>query len=169
MTKFTPTILIDSREQQPWTFTLPTEAAALDAGDYSVKGLSHLVALERKSLPDLLTCIGRERDRFCRELQRLAAYRYRMLVIEADHADLERGDWRSRLQPSHVLGSLASWISRYALPVYLAGNRESAAEFAQRFFVRTAAHLVAELRNLVDTDASLPTLAGRAKAADSTE
>ena len=76
-------IIIDSREQHPFDFQGPTQIGTLATGDYSIVGLEHLLAVERKSLDDLLACIGHERDRFKRELQRLRAYRFRMLVIEA--------------------------------------------------------------------------------------
>jgi len=50
-------ILIDSREQAPFPFTgLRTERVALTTGDYSVKGAEDFIALERKSLPDLVSC-----------------------------------------------------------------------------------------------------------------
>ncbi len=67
------TILIDTREQAPFAFPgMSTEAATLRAGDYSAHGLENEVAVERKSLPDLVACIGRERERFKAELVRLA-------------------------------------------------------------------------------------------------
>ena len=139
-----PVIPIDTREQEPLTFAnLPTQPATLDAGDYSVFGISHHVAVERKSLPDLLACVGRERDRFKRELQRLQAYRFRRLVIEADAAALEAGDWRSQLTPRHVLGSLAAWTAQYGLPVWLAGDHDSAGRFVERFLYRAARSITA--------------------------
>ncbi len=119
--KVEPTIIVDSREQNPLRFdSLPVRVGTLDTGDYSIAGLEHFIAVERKSLDDLLACIGRERDRFKRELQRLRAYRFRLLVVETDAAVLEAGDWRSRLTPSHVLGSCAAWTAQYSLPGWLA-------------------------------------------------
>lgn len=44
-------ILIDSREQLPWDFITPVTFGALPYGDYSVAGLEHLIAIERKSFP----------------------------------------------------------------------------------------------------------------------
>ena len=137
--KSEPTIIIDTREQNPLDFpNLPTTVGALDAGDYSIVGLTHLVAVERKSLDDLLACIGRERDRFKRELQRLRAYRFRLLVVEADAADLEAGQWRSTLQPAHVVGSLAAWTAQYGLPVWLAGDHAGAGRFVEKFLYQCA-------------------------------
>ncbi|MCH8968887.1 MAG: ERCC4 domain-containing protein [Planctomycetes bacterium] len=134
-----PVIVVDTREQDSWKFgNLPTEPGTLSTGDYSIKGLTHLIAIERKSLPDLLGCVGRERDRFKRELQRLRAFRFRCLVVEASYADLERGGWRSKIQPSHVLGALAAWMAQYALPVILAGDHQAAARFAERYLFQAA-------------------------------
>jgi ERCC4-type nuclease len=90
--KVTPTIIIDTREQEPLAFAnLPAEVGTLTTGDYSVKHLERLVAVERKSLTDLLMCVTGERDRLERELQRLMAYRFRLLVIEADQTMIEQG------------------------------------------------------------------------------
>ena len=51
--KFTPAIVIDTREKDPLAFAnLSTDVATLDTGDYSIVGLTHLIAVERKSLPD---------------------------------------------------------------------------------------------------------------------
>ncbi|MCZ6653575.1 MAG: ERCC4 domain-containing protein, partial [Planctomycetota bacterium] len=134
-----------SREQHAWHFeNLPSEPGTLDTGDYSIVGLTHLVAVERKSLDDLLACIGIHRDRFKRELQRLRAFRFRCLVVEASYADLEGGGWRSKIQPSHVLGSLAAWMAQYSLPVMLAGDHESAARFAERYLFQAARMIAAE-------------------------
>ncbi len=143
--KVSPVILIDTREQDPWTFAnLPTELGTLDTGDYSIRGLEHLIAVERKSLDDLLACVGCERARFRRELKRLQAYRFRAMVIEASYADLDRGDWRSKIQPSHVLGSLAAWMVQYSLPIVLACDHESAARFAERFLYQCASLVASE-------------------------
>ncbi len=140
-----PVIIIDTREQNPWTFSnLPSEPGSLDTGDYSVKGLEHLISIERKSLPDLLACIGRERNRFKRELQRLRAYRFRCLIIEATYAGLERGVWLSKVKPASVLGSLAAWQAQYSLPVMLAGDHEAAARFAQRYLFQCARVIASE-------------------------
>lgn len=137
--KIEPVVIIDSREQAAWEFQdLASEPGTLSTGDYSLKNLTHLVAIERKSLPDLLGCVGHDRDRFKRELQRLRAYRFRALVIEADYADLERGEWRSKIQPAAVLGSLAAWTAQYSLPIWLAGDHQSAARFAEKFLFQSA-------------------------------
>jgi ERCC4-type nuclease len=42
-------IIIDTREQKPWIFeNYETTNAKLDTGDYSIQGMEHLLAIERK-------------------------------------------------------------------------------------------------------------------------
>lgn len=108
--------------------------------EYLAKGfcLTHLIAVERKSLPDLLGCVGHDRDRFKRELQRLRAYRFRALVIETDYSTLERGEWRSKIQPASVLGSLSAWMAQFDLPIWLAGDHEAAGRFAEKYLYQCA-------------------------------
>jgi DNA excision repair protein ERCC-4 len=158
--KIRPTAVIDdSREQVPFAFEhLPVVRAGLATGDYSVVGLEHLIACERKELADLLACCGRERDRFKAELQRLRAYRFRLLVVEADADDLERGDWRSRLTPNHVLGNLSAWCAQYGLPIWLGGSHEAAGRFVERWLYQCARCIAQEYeaaRALVETGAGV--------------
>jgi ERCC4-type nuclease len=43
------TIIVDTREQKPWSFENYTTAIRkLDTGDYSIEGLEHLLCIERK-------------------------------------------------------------------------------------------------------------------------
>ncbi len=106
------TAIIDTREQLPLDLSpLCSIRDTLTTGDYSVRGLEHLVALERKSLGDLLACVGRERERFDREVQRLLAYPARALVIESTWPTLEAGNWHGEVTPSAALGSVLGWIA----------------------------------------------------------
>src|SRR5947208_2756420 len=75
---------IDPKEQLPLDLSpLRTISLSMPTGDYTVVGLQHVVAIERKSAEDMLACIGRERERFDREIQRLLAYPVRAIVVEA--------------------------------------------------------------------------------------
>ncbi|MCA1987342.1 MAG: hypothetical protein LDL27_12865, partial [Desulfovibrio sp.] len=66
-------IVVDTREQRPFRFerwpAVILEPGTLPTGDYSLPGLAHRVALERKSLDDLVSCLkSTGRERFEREL-----------------------------------------------------------------------------------------------------
>ena len=125
-------IVIDSREQLPFIFTgqryegVTTEPGALLIGDYSLAGLTDRVAVERKSLPDLIACLGRERDRFERELMRAAALDAFCVIVEADLATLLSGNYRSRLNPHAAAQSILAFTARYRVPFIFAGDRAGA-------------------------------------------
>lgn len=144
------TAIVDSREQLPFDLApLNIEPGTLSAGDYSVRGLEHLVAIERKSLPDLICCCGTERERFQRELQRLLAYSTRCVVVEASWADLEAGGWRSKLTPQSATGSVLSWIGQ-GVPFLFAGSREAAQRATSRMLFSAARRRWRELRSLCE-------------------
>ena len=122
-------IIRDTREQRGWSFANITprpqvEVATLASGDYSIKGLEDKVAIERKSLIDLFGTVGRGRDRFERELERLAKMRFAVVVIEADlHIIATRPPARSQLPPKVVARSIAAWSMRYGVHFHDRRNR----------------------------------------------
>jgi DNA excision repair protein ERCC-4 len=141
------TIVIDSREQRPLDFKpygISTTRGSLATGDYSVRGLEGVCAVERKSLPDLIMCVGRERERFDRECQRLLAYPCRAIVVEASWLELQAGSWRSHVKPEAALGSVLGWIAM-GLPIIMAGNHQQAAKFAARILFIAARRRYREL------------------------
>ncbi|HEX4132101.1 MAG TPA: hypothetical protein VHZ24_18875 [Pirellulales bacterium] len=96
-----------------------------------MRGLEHVVAIERKPEGDLLACIGQQRERFDREVQRLLAYPVRALVIESTWQRIEAGQWRSKITLSAALGSVLGWIAS-GLPVVMAGDHERAGRYVSR-------------------------------------
>jgi len=126
------TAVIDTREQRPWDLSpLKSERGTLITGDYTIKGLEHVICIERKSLADYLGSMGNDRDRFERELKRMLGYETRALIIEATWSDLEAGEWRSKVTPASALGSALGWIAM-GIPVVLAGNAQNAARYAKK-------------------------------------
>lgn len=75
-------VIVDSREQQPLNFTAEDmETAALKTGDYTIKGLEHVLCVERKgSLTELYGNIFDER--FERELVRMQEFPEKYIVLE---------------------------------------------------------------------------------------
>jgi DNA excision repair protein ERCC-4 len=141
--------LVESREQAPLDLTpLRTETASLPTGDYSLRGLEEIVAIERKSRQDLAACIGRDRKRFDREVQRLLAYPVRALVVEATWEEIESGAWRGEVRPEAALGSPLGWIAA-GLPVVMAGGRERAGKYVARLLFLAARRRWREARSLV--------------------
>jgi predicted DNA-binding protein YlxM (UPF0122 family) len=119
LVKRVPTIVIDTREQQPLLFTdLPARVDTLRTGDYSLDGATEQFAVERKSLEDLIgCCVGENRERFERELHRLRGYRFRRLLVVSTEAEIERGKYRSQIAPKAILHTLRAFEVRYDVPV----------------------------------------------------
>jgi len=143
------TAIIDSREQLPLDLSpLQSTTGTLTTGDYSVVGLEDVVAVERKSLPDLIACVGRERERFDREAQRLLAYPTRALIVESSWREIELGQWRGKVKPQAVTGSLLGWIAA-GLPVVMADNHHRAGQYVARILFIAARRRWREARSLV--------------------
>jgi ERCC4-type nuclease len=133
-----PCILVDSREQAPLRFSadVDVEIVTLPAGDYSLRGFTDTVAIERKSASDFVACVGPQRERFLEQCQRLARYPVRAVVIEASWEELSAGVYRSATNPRGVTGTLLAVMADYRVPVLLAGDARGAAEAVERMLVR---------------------------------
>ncbi len=134
-------LIVDTREQLPFEFTherykdATLQKGTLSIGDYSVFGFENSVAVERKSLPDLVGCLGRDRERFERELQRARGLDSFCVVVEASWLDLARGEYRSQLNPHAACQSVMSFSARYGISFLFAGSR-TAAEYVVYSFLR---------------------------------
>lgn len=118
-----------------------SKRATLSTGDYSVEGVEHLVAVERKSLEDLYGCFGQSRDRFERELARLAEFPYPAIVVEANLADVLDGTKYSKVHPHSAIGSLIAWGTRYRIPVWMCGDRRMAAGAVRKILYAAAKYI----------------------------
>jgi len=130
------TIVIDSREQQPYSFSCPTERRRLDAGDYSVAGCEDQIAVERKSLPDFVHTVIHDVARFRAELEKLARYTLACVVVEADLDAVLRGLRQSDLHmvtPRALLAAALHIAVRFRVPVYWCGSRQAACAFTDQF------------------------------------
>lgn len=122
------TVIVDSREQSPWMFRgfrcdakqkrLPlvvrTVTKGLKTGDYSIEGYENRISCERKSLSDLYSTLGQGRERFERELQRLAEMEFAAVVIEADwRTIIESPPQESKLSPKTVFRSINAYEQQY--------------------------------------------------------
>lgn len=132
-------IVIDSREQTPFDFSpfadVETAVGTLPTGDYSVYGFTAEIAVERKSIGDLIGCLTHDRERFTRELERLRSYTSAMVVVEAPFNAIRCGMYRSQMNPDAAVQSIFSWMQRYRLPFFFADNRADGA-FATASFLR---------------------------------
>jgi len=125
---FAVPVVCDTREGLPYTFegmlcdaadgggplVVPTVRGTLASGDYSLEGYETRAAVERKSLTDLYSTLGQGRDRFERELARLAAYDFAAVVVEATLAEIAtRPPPHTEMAPKAVYRSILAWMVRY--------------------------------------------------------
>ncbi|MBE2180900.1 MAG: hypothetical protein IAE97_10545 [Chthoniobacterales bacterium] len=128
-------ILCDTREPwpHPWQEFLPEgwhmERGTLETGDLAIARLPAGVVIERKTASDFCGCIGKERERFERELKRSRYVGRFIVVIEADLETVCRTSPGLRL--SAIFGSVAAWSVRYC-PFIFAGGVGAAAQIAFR-------------------------------------
>lgn len=121
----------DTREQSPYAFqgigwdasdgggpgktlTIETVRGTLRSGDYSLVGYESRVAVERKSLADWYGTLGKGRDRFERELERLRSYDFAAVVIEASLTEMATAPPEfTQLNPKTVYRTFVAWQVRY--------------------------------------------------------
>ena len=135
------TIVIDTREQDPYSFgkvkraklEFDTIRATLKTGDYSIQTDlitkdKDKITLERKSLADLFGSMGRGRERLENEFVRMADFGYAAIIIEADIPQIMNphgGEkkFHSKLNPRSVISTLWAWSQRYGVHIHTLPNR----------------------------------------------
>ncbi len=142
------TAIVDTREQRPLDLApLKTIVGTLATGDYSLIGLENIVAVERKSLPDLIGCIGRDRKRFDAEIQRLLAYPARLIVVEGTLSQIQLKQYRGEVEPNSAIGSILGWMAR-GIPILFAGDHAEAGKMVSRFLFTVARRRYEEAKTL---------------------
>ena len=163
-----PIILVDTREQQPWALFANHRnwiggevRAVLKCGDYSVRGMEGLLALERKSLADLVDCTITNRARFLACCRRLAKLRWKAILVEATYEDIKAGwdidEIMSGVHPNSVCGFLDAIEAKFGIPIILASRdrtlaTERAASWLSKHFTYWWLEQNGHGRILIDSD-----------------
>jgi len=128
-----PCVIVDTREQEPLDFRrLPSRPGTLATGDYSIAGLENDVAIERKSIADLVGSLTSGRARFQRELERMRSYNFARLLIVGTEADIAARRYRSNASPVSIMHSLYAIESR-GVPVVFSATPYEAALLLERW------------------------------------
>jgi len=130
-----PVVLVDTREKDPFYFKEHynwiegVKFETLKAGDYSVEGMESLLILERKSLPDLISTLIHERERFFRQCELMTKYRWRAILVEASYEDIKSPyDEYSQAHPNAVSGTLDALEAKFGIPVIYTSRYKPLAE-----------------------------------------
>lgn len=138
-TKFT--IIQDTREQvgKGWRFnttakTNKMEREKLDVGDYSIKGLEHIIFIERKTVGDLWGTLGNPKnyERFLKEMERAKDHAIKFLIIEGTLADINKGYGYSKVPQSVIHGKLFSLQLKHGMQVVFAGRKDTARTYVRK-------------------------------------
>ena len=143
-------VIIDSREQQPWSFASSTIIdnvihKKLDTGDYSMAGFEDVLCIERKkSVAELATNITD--DRFKRELERMAQFKYKFLLLEFNYYQIDQypegSDIPKRLQGkikvtgSFIIKCLTEIQIKHDIHIMACGNAQYAEYIAEKIMKR---------------------------------
>ena len=131
------TYLVDSREQKPYAFKgCDVETIALKTGDYSVKilGMNYNteIAIERKSLQDMIGSITQGRERFEKEMVRSLEIPHFYLIIEGSWDDIYSHNYISQIPPNSVINTILGWQIKYGYHIIIADNHRRAEDFTKR-------------------------------------
>lgn len=136
------TIIVDTREQLPWEFgNHTTSRTKLDTGDYSIEGLEHLLAIERKqSVSEIANNITEKR--FPGFLERLSSIPHRFMLFEFDLDDvynfpvgseIPKSKWdKLKVTNNYILKHLSLINIRYNIHTIFCGDADNAEKMAVR-------------------------------------
>jgi hypothetical protein len=113
-----------------------TISGTLDTGDVSLPGCSEMIAIEKKTTADLISCLCSNRDRFTRELGRAVRIRDFLVIVEGSYDS----DSQRRLSQCHESQERPGKHYRHATeaskPFLFAGSTEIAASLCESILMR---------------------------------
>lgn len=135
------TIIIDTREQQPWIFDhYVTANKKLDTGDYSIEGLENLLAIERKKSASEFANNVTE-SRFKDVVERLHNMKYAFLLLEFDLEDIliypvgsnvPKKMWdKIKISPAFIMKHILELQINYNIKVIFCGDSTNAEKMAE--------------------------------------
>jgi DNA excision repair protein ERCC-4 len=146
-------IVIDTREQTPWQFPakymdyqVTTSRGCLQTADYSISGHEERgIIIERKAHWDEIAGnVTTGRERFRRELARMAPYSFRAIVICQPTSAIEMGQLRTRMSPQSLVGSVLGLCEEFGVFLWIVRDEAAGARYAMGAFRR---YLEREARN----------------------
>ena len=134
-----PVILVDTREQNPFSFErfsnwfAGIEKQPLEIGDYSVAGLENRCVVERKHLNDLVRSFLVRRPEFVKRLRRMSAFPDRLLVITAAISQIKSRYEHSPANPNQITQSLMATLAGMRVPFLCVDTHELGEEIVESY------------------------------------
>jgi len=135
------TIIIDTREQQPWRFEqYVTANRKLDTGDYSIEGLEDILCIERKkSVCEIANNITE--SRFIDVVERMSVYKYAFLLLEFNleqvlnypvGSNLPRKLWdKVKISPAFIVKHILELQLNHNIKIIFCGSASDAEKMAE--------------------------------------
>ncbi len=116
-------IVVDTREKKPYRFSGAIKKP-LKVGDYSIEGYEDKVAIERKSLQDWVQCcIGKNRERLEREIERSKSLNFFAIIIESDVESIWKARLWSKIPRSAIINTAIAWQVKHDIPIIFVSRR----------------------------------------------
>lgn len=125
-----PTLLVDTREQNPFDFSrfrgwfAGIENRALPLGDYSVAGLEDVCVVERKDISDLVRSCTVDRTAFVKRLRLMAGYPHRLLVITTTLSQIKSRYAHASFDPNRTTQFLVAMLAGLQVPFVCSETHE---------------------------------------------
>lgn len=125
-----PTLLVDTREQNPFSFSrfqgwfAGVEKKALALGDYSIAGLEEVCVVERKDLSDLIHSCTAERPAFINRLRLMARYSHRLLVVTSTLSQVKSPYAHASIDPNRTTQFLVAVLAGLRVPFVCSETHE---------------------------------------------
>lgn len=134
-----PVIVIDTREQNPFSFGRFStwfsgiEKRPLQIGDYAVAGMEETCVVERKDLSDLVRSFHVERAVFVERLRCMSAFPDRLLVVTATMSQLKARYEHSPANPNQITQSLIATLAGLRVPFVCVETHELGKELVASY------------------------------------
>lgn len=145
-------VIKDTREKQGWDFPSNTSCAGVEigtlkTGDYTLKGLEHLICIERKKNPaEVAGNLGFKKKPFEAEMQRMKEYPHAYIICEFSMSELlayPKGSNIPRARQANIvitgrymLRCLLEYQLDYNVRILFCDNAENAAVVAASLMKR---------------------------------
>lgn len=140
------TVIIDTREQNPWKIKHHTTAVRkLDTGDYSIEGYEDIICIERKqSISEFVNNMSEKR--FKDVLGRMQSYKYKYMIFEFTFSDvlnfpigssIPRKVWsKLRISPNYIIKYMSDILTIYGIPIMFCDSAVGAEKLAMSLMRR---------------------------------
>lgn len=147
------TVLVDTREQNPFSFArfrgwfAGVEKRTLKLGDYSLDGLEEVCVVERKDLADLAHSLSTERRAFVMRLKQMSRVPHRLLVVTAPLSQVKSPYAHSRVNPNQITQSLIAALAGWQVPFLCVDTHELGEEIVASFLYQVHLYRWLETRD----------------------